>query len=184
MSIDQAHRRLRRSPLALLLTISLLVLSWLTPQAAAVRFAPGDPEPRFDWPLSPDPPVTRNFDAPAHPYAPGHRGVDLGTEVGRPVLAAGEGAVRFAGTVAGRGVVSIDHDGELRTTYEPVISAVRTGEQIYRGQVIGKVTAGHENCPVAACLHWGALRAGDYLNPLRLVRPDTRLRLKPWDAAG
>ncbi|WP_177242469.1 M23 family metallopeptidase [Amycolatopsis marina] len=181
MSSDRAHVHRRHAPLALVVTISLLLLPWPHPQAVAIPAAAAGLEPRFSWPLLPAPAVTRNFEEPAHPYGPGHRGVDLSTEVGHSVLAAGEGTVRFAGTVAGRGVVSIEHDGELRTTYEPVVPTVSTGEQIHRGQVIGQVAAGHEACPVAACLHWGALRAGEYLNPLRLVRPDTRLRLKPWE---
>jgi murein DD-endopeptidase MepM/ murein hydrolase activator NlpD len=58
------------------------------------------------------------------PFGPGHRGVDLAAVAGAPVLAAGAGTVVFAGTVAGRGVVSVDHSGGLRTTYEPVLPTV------------------------------------------------------------
>lgn len=182
------HRRRTLRPrhrtlITLLLAVGLVVLPYLSAQAQQAGAAlPGDIEPRFDWPLSPDPPVTRNFEPPSHPYGPGHRGVDVGAEVGQDALAAGAGTVLFAGTVAGRGVVSIVHDGDIRTTYEPVRPAVGTGDQIHRGQAIGEVIAGHEACPASACLHWGALRSEEYLNPLRLVRPDTMLRLKPWDA--
>ncbi|SFO84860.1 Peptidase family M23 [Amycolatopsis arida] len=137
-------------------------------------------DPRFGWPLSPDPPVTRNFDPPATSYGSGHRGVDLGAAPGQPVLAAGEGVVVFSGTLAGRGVVSIDHDGGLRTTYEPLVPGVVVGDQVFRGQVIGEVVTGHPGCPAAACLHWGVRRGAEYLNPLRLVGPETRFRLKPW----
>ena len=53
--------------------------------------------------------------------------MDLGGAPGRPVLAAGDGVVVFAGMVAGRPVVSIDHADGLRTTYEPVAPAVGGG---------------------------------------------------------
>ena len=73
------------------------------------------------WPASPA--VLRGFDPPRTRYGPGHRGVDLAARAGEPVLASVAGTVAFAGSVAGRGVVSIDH-GSLRTTYEPVEAQV------------------------------------------------------------
>lgn len=148
---------------------------------------PGDEPPppagSFGWPLPGFPAVVRAFEAPAHRFGPGHRGVDLAAETGTPVLAAGAGTVVFAGPVAGRGVVSIDHVGGLRTTYEPVSPIVRAGDVVARGQQIGTVQAGHPGC--AACLHsgvlhWGVRRGMDYLDPLRLLTLG-RLRLLPWE---
>jgi len=124
--------------------------------------------------------VTRPFDPPAAPYGPGHRGVDLAGAPGAPVLAAGAGIVAFAGMVAGRPVVSVDHPGGLRTTYEPVQPAVAAGQPVARGSPIGTLSAGHPGCPVAACLHWGLRRGGTYLDPLLLVRP-VQVRLLPLD---
>ncbi|NIH81845.1 murein DD-endopeptidase MepM/ murein hydrolase activator NlpD [Amycolatopsis viridis] len=138
-------------------------------------------EPRFGWPLSPPPAVVRPFQAPADPYGPGHRGVDLAAAPGQQVLAAGPGVVVFAGMVAGRPVVAVDHDGGLRTTYEPVTPTVPVGTQVWQGQPIGVVEAGHPGCPVEACLHWGVRRGEEYLNPLTLVQNNARIRLKPWD---
>lgn len=132
---------------------------------------------RFAWPLAPPHPVIRPFQPPSTPYGPGHRGVDLGTQQDAPVLAAGAGVVAFAGTVAGRGVVSIDHAGGIRTTYEPVAAVVTPGQRVDLGTVIGKLTAGH--CP-QACLHWGARRGEEYLDPLGLLSTG-QVRLKPWD---
>src|SRR5918997_1221263 len=91
----------------------------------------------FSWPLSGSPAVVRAFQAPALPYGPGHRGVDLAAVPGAPVLAAGAGTVVFAGTVASRGVVSVDHSGGLRTTYEPVSPSVSAGDHVARGEQIG-----------------------------------------------
>ncbi len=137
--------------------------------------------PAFGWPLEPRPAITREFDPPAQDWLPGHRGVDLAAHPGQTVLAAGDGTVAFAGTVAGKPVVSIDHAGGLRTTYEPVVAAVTAGRRVRSGDPLGTVSAGHDGCPVPACLHWG-LRRGrdDYLDPLPLVQRPV-IRLLPVD---
>ena len=81
----------------------------------------------------------------------------------------------FTGEVAGRPVVSIDHSGGLRTTYEPVRAEVTVGSRVARGARIGVLEAGHEGCAAAACLHWGLRREAstrsrrEYLDPLALV---------------
>jgi murein DD-endopeptidase MepM/ murein hydrolase activator NlpD len=122
--------------------------------------------------------VTRPFDAPLTRYTAGHRGVDLGGARGSPVVAAGDGTVVFAGLVAGRPVVSIDHAGGLRTTYEPVIPNVRAGQAVARGSPIGALSTGHAGCPRQACLHWGLRRGDTYLDPLSLLEAP-RVRLLP-----
>ena len=133
---------------------------------------------RFDWPLAPRPHVERAFDKPAKNWLPGHRGVDLGGSAGQSVLASGDGIVVFAGVVAGKPTVSIDHSGGLRTTYEPVVAVVRAGQRVAARAVIGTLETGHEGCAVEACLHWGLRRGREYLDPLGLVRTQP-LRLKP-----
>lgn len=135
------------------------------------------------WPLDPRPAVVRQFDPPDSGYGSGHRGVDLAARSGQRVFAAAPGTVVFAGTLAGRGVVSIDH-GYLHTTYEPVRPSVKAGDQVYQGQQIGVVVAGHPGCRAAACLHWGAREPGKpptYVNPLSLIAETAAIRLKPWD---
>ncbi|MFI6773854.1 M23 family metallopeptidase [Nocardia sp. NPDC050412] len=142
------------------------------------------PHGEFSWPLQPRPAVERQFDKPAQDWLPGHRGVDLAGAPGQAVFAAGAGIVVFAGTVAGKPVVSIDHSGGLRTTYEPVQAEVSVGLRVARGMRIGTLGAGHEGCVAAACLHWGARREAsghsrrEYIDPLGLLHP-TPLRLKP-----
>ncbi|MCP2260796.1 Peptidase family M23 [Streptoalloteichus tenebrarius] len=153
--------------------------------AQAARAGPPAPAPRpeFDWPLAGPPPVLRPFVPPPHAYGPGHRGVDLGGVAGQPVLAAGDGIVLLAGHVVNRNVISIEHPGGLRTTYEPVTPRVEALQRVRRGQVIGVLEAGHAGCAAsgegAACLHWGVRREREYLDPLRLLRPH-RVRLLPW----
>ncbi len=138
---------------------------------------------RLQWPLRPAvPAVTRGFDAPTPDWQRGHRGVDLAGAPGQPVYAAGAGTVMFAGLVAGRPVVSIQHDGGLRTSYEPVQAAVRVGRRVDAGSPLGRLTAGHSGCPAPACLHWGAYwgpaSRARYVDPLGLLAA-TPVRLKP-----
>jgi hypothetical protein len=132
----------------------------------------------FGWPLAGLPGVLRGFDPPDRPYGPGHRGVDLGGAAGQPVLAAAAGVVVFAGDVAGRPVISVDHPNGLRTTYEPVAATVTPGERVARGHRLGTLRPGHPGCPAAACLHWGVRRGTQYLDPLRLLSA-TPVRLLP-----
>lgn len=142
------------------------------------------PVERFHWPLIRPHPVLRPFQPPRTPYGPGHRGVDLGGQLGEPVLAAGSGLVLYAGPLADRSLVSIEHASGLRTTYEPVRPMVRVGQYVQRGQVIGLLMAGHPGCPAVApmvCLHWGVHRGRVYLDPLRLVESG-HVRLLPWPA--
>lgn len=137
---------------------------------------------RLRWPLNPRPVVVRQFDAPSPNWQRGHRGVDLAASAGQPVYAAGQGSVVFAGTLAGRPLVSIAHPGGLRTTYEPVLAVVRAGQRVSEGTFLGKVVAGHSGCAAPACLHWGAMwgpaARADYVDPLDLLSA-TPIRLKP-----
>jgi murein DD-endopeptidase MepM/ murein hydrolase activator NlpD len=80
--------------------------------------------------------------------------------------------------VAGRPVVSVDHAGGLRTTYEPVDPSVGAGQAVARGSPLGSLLAGHAGCPAAACLHWGLRHGEDYLDPLALLTVP-RVRLLP-----
>lgn len=139
--------------------------------------------PRLNWPLRPGTPVlTRGFDAPAPNWRPGHRGVDLAGSPGQVVYAAGPGTVVFAGSLAGRPVVSVAHPGGLRTSYEPVEPSARAGERVTADAALGRLLAGHPGCPVSACLHWGAMwgpaSRADYLDPIGLLEA-TPVRLKP-----
>ncbi len=99
------------------------------------------------------------------------------------MLAAGPGVVRFAGVVAGRGVVSVDHGSGIRTTYEPVTAGVRAGAVVAAGQPLGTLAAGG-HCTPDACLHWGAIVDDRYVDPLTLLRPREPPVLLPVPGAG
>jgi murein DD-endopeptidase MepM/ murein hydrolase activator NlpD len=160
------------------LVVLLSALVWLLAPAGALAepTAPAGPA-RWAAPL-PALTVTRPFDVLPSRYSAGHRGVDLAGAPGSPVLTAGDGVVAFAGMVAGRPVVSIDHAGGLRTTYEPVDPSVGAGQAVARGSPIGTLVAGHAGCPASACLHWGLRRGADYLDPIALLAPPP-VRLLP-----
>ena len=156
------------------LVVAVLLVACLDPLPSQAAEAPGALGPRagWAWPLDPEPVVLAGFDAPAGPFAAGHRGVDLAAAVGQPVLAAGPGTVAFAGSVAGKPVVSIDHPGGLRTTYVPVLAEAAAGDRVRAGTPVGRVAAVAGHCLPATCLHWG-LRSGPglatYRDPLALL---------------
>ncbi|MFD8547861.1 murein hydrolase activator EnvC family protein [Streptomyces sp. NPDC059649] len=133
------------------------------------------------WPVAgPEgirPTVLRGWEPPPAPWAAGHRGVDLAASAGTTVRAAAPGQVAFAGTVAGRGVLTIEvaHSGHppLRTTYEPVRATVRKGQRVTAGQPVAVLQRGPFHCR-APCLHWGLRRGKTYLDPLSLLPPSMR----------
>ena len=147
-----------------LLMVALLSLA----RPAGALGAPVDPVPEGVWPLAPQPEVVRTFEPPDTLFGAGHRGVDLAGSLGQPVVAALAGRVSFAGPLAGRGVVVVDH-GATRTTYEPVAASVRVGQEVLRGDRLGTLRLEGSHCFPRACLHWGWRRGDTYLDPLLLV---------------
>ncbi|AEX46717.1 putative secreted protein [Corynebacterium diphtheriae INCA 402] len=120
--------------------------------------------------------VIRPFDKPQHNWLKGHRGVDLDIPINGAVRAANSGIIAFAGKVAGKPVISIDHPDGLRTTYQPVTTALNTGDLVERGEIIGVLAPSVDGFPG---LHWGVLQGKDnYLNPLSLLEP-LHIQLKP-----
>jgi len=125
--------------------------------------------------------VVRPFQPPAEVWGAGHRGVDLAAAVGADVVSPADGTVTWAGVIAGRPVLVVSH-GEVRSTFEPVDAVVAVGQRVVRGQVVGRLAAGHA-CPAPSCLHWGLRRGPDYLDPLSLVEV-LRIRLLPDNAVA
>ena len=112
--------------------------------------------------------VLAAFDAPAHPWSPGHRGVDLAASPGETVHAPTDGVVVFAGTVVSRGVITVLHPDGLRSSLEPVDAGVEVGTTVTAGTVVGTMQ-GTSHCDAEACLHWGVRRGETYLDPLDLL---------------
>jgi murein DD-endopeptidase MepM/ murein hydrolase activator NlpD len=128
----------------------------------------------WQWPLG-DRRVSGGFDLPDQPYGAGHRGIDLPGAVGDAVRAVAPGRVTFAGTVAGVGVVTVDHGGE-RSTYQPVRASVRRGDAVEAGDLLGRLVGRGSHC-ASACLHLGRLQGDDYLDPLERLDHTARFRL-------
>jgi murein DD-endopeptidase MepM/ murein hydrolase activator NlpD len=70
-----------------------------------------------------------------------HDGVDIATAWGAPVVATGDGTVRFASTKNGYGnVVEVDHGNGLVTAYAHLSKIeVKAGQELERGDVLGRV---------------------------------------------
>ena len=152
---------------SLALAAGLAALTAIAPPAAVRGTA-------WSWPvagtLGDAPRIERRFDPPAQRWDAGHRGIDLDATTGDAVLAVAGGTVAFAGEVGGKPVVSVDHAGGIRSTYEPVMAEVAAGDSIERGERIGTVAADGSHCD-GTCLHLGARRGDRYLNPLALLAP-------------
>jgi murein DD-endopeptidase MepM/ murein hydrolase activator NlpD len=163
---ERAYRRPRSGGLLRVCAwTTLLATLLISPMARGAAAAEG----WFEWPVRG--PVIRAFEGPSSPYGPGHRGIDIATPFGTPVLAPAEGEVTFAGWVAGARFVTIDHGDAIRSTSSWLSDvAVRRGDLVARGQVVGR--SGHGHAEVATPhLHFGVRIDGEYVDPMLLLGP-------------
>ncbi|PPI00633.1 peptidase M23 [Rathayibacter sp. AY1D1] len=140
--------------------------------------SPGRSDPRWTSPVAGFS-VVEPWGAPAHRYAPGHRGIDLAAAAGQPVVAVAAGTVSFSGRVVDRSVVSIVHADGLVSTVEPVDGSVTAGQVLTAGQPVGAVGAGG-HCD-GRCVHLGVREGGDYVSPMRFFGGIPRAVLLPMD---
>jgi murein DD-endopeptidase MepM/ murein hydrolase activator NlpD len=148
----------RGSLLAIAISIAMLVPS-----------GPARASGIWTWPVVG--PIVRGFDPPNSPYGSGHRGIDIGVPVGTPVLAPAAGVVTFAGSVAGRLFVTIDHGGGLLSTSSFLAAVlVRKGDTVTQGEVVALSGTGHAG-DVAPDVHVGVRLAGAYVDPLDYLGP-------------
>jgi murein DD-endopeptidase MepM/ murein hydrolase activator NlpD len=104
-----------------------------------------------------------------------HQGIDISTEKGQPVYATADGRVETAAYAGDYGnLIVIKHGFGLATRYAHLSGfAVKAGEAVRRGQVIGYV--GATGRATGAHLHYEILANGQLLNPLQLLaRPAAR----------
>jgi murein DD-endopeptidase MepM/ murein hydrolase activator NlpD len=112
--------------------------------------------------------VTSNFGLRRHPilgYRRMHAGIDFKARYGTPIVAVSDGRVSAAGRAGGCGIaVRLEHGGGLATRYCHMSQmAVRSGQQVRRGQVIGYV--GSTGLSTGAHLHYEMYRGGRAINP-------------------
>lgn len=158
-----------RSLAALLCALLLVVLT-----GAA---APPTPDPPWSWPVPGARHVAQPFLAPAHEYAPGHRGIDLTAAEGTEVHAPADGVVAFRGVVVDRPLLTIDHGSGIVSTFEPMESELTPGTIVRTGDRLGVVAHGGHS-PVGQ-LHVGVRLNGVYINPMLMFGAVPRAVLLP-----
>jgi murein DD-endopeptidase MepM/ murein hydrolase activator NlpD len=152
-------------------------LAWLDGQAAAGltvllkdRVAEASRDVPTLWPVRGL--VTSPFGARLSPYGDGremHPGIDISASHGRPVTAAGNGKVIFAGRDRGYGgLVIVHHGGHLDTLYAHLSALyVREGQRVLGGQTIGAV--GATGRATGAHLHYEVRVNGSPVDPRRYL---------------
>ncbi|WP_342454955.1 M23 family metallopeptidase [Aurantiacibacter sp. D1-12] len=123
--------------------------------------------------------ISSRYGMRRHPilgYRRMHAGVDFRGRHGTPIYAATDGTVNYAGRNGGLGnFVRIRHAGGLSTGYAHMSRiAVRNGESVTRGQVIGYI--GSTGLSTGPHLHYEMYRNGQNIDPLS-VRFVTRAQL-------
>ena len=141
--------------------------------ALVLLAGPADEPVLYEPPV--EAPIADEFRRPATPYGPGNRGLEYDTEPGDVVTAAAPGTVTFAGQVAGRRYVTVQHADGIRTTYGPlgrIAPGVRRGSALDAGDPVG--TAGE-------LVLWSASLGDVYLDPAVLLAASGtgRVRLVP-----
>jgi murein DD-endopeptidase MepM/ murein hydrolase activator NlpD len=104
-----------------------------------------------------------------------HQGIDISLDKGQPVYATADGIVEAASYTGDYGnLIILRHDFGLTTRYGHLSGyAVKLGQEVTRGQVIGYV--GATGRATGAHLHYEILANGRLLNPLQLLtRPTNR----------
>jgi len=112
--------------------------------------------------------ISSSYGRRRHPilgYTRMHAGIDFAAPHGTPIHAVTDGTVQFAGRHGGHGnYVKLSHGSGLGTGYGHMSRiAVRNGQQVKRGQVIGYV--GSTGLSTGPHLHYELYRNGATVNP-------------------
>ena len=101
-----------------------------------------------------------------------HEGIDIITNRGTPVYAAGKGKVDYIGYRGGLGLaVEIDHGFGYRTVYAHLSKAlVKRGQKVTRGDLIAKT--GNSGLSTGPHLHYEVHHNGVKLNPVEFFFDD------------
>ena len=98
-----------------------------------------------------------------------HKGVDLATRIGTPIISPADGLVVSAGKQGNYGkMIVINHGHNMKTRYGHLHKyRVKKGDLVKRGEIIGEVgTSGRCTGPH---LHYEVLLSGVPVNPLRYI---------------
>jgi hypothetical protein len=110
--------------------------------------------------------------------------VDYEVTLGQGVFAPANATVSFAGLVVDRPVLSLSHNGQVVSAFEPVCSALNVGEQVVAGELVAEVCEPEQDyvphCNDKLCLHFSVRRNGEYLSPLWFTGQLSPSVLLPW----
>ncbi|EIM27270.1 M23 family metallopeptidase [Microvirga lotononidis] len=119
------------------------------------------------------------FGSRFHPilgYSRPHTGIDWANKVGTPILAAGNGTIRFADWKSGYGRhIEIQHANGYVTTYSHMSGFAKNmaqGTRVRQGQVIGYL--GSTGLSTGPHLHYEVLINGSFVDPLKIRLPRGR----------
>lgn len=133
------------------------------------RYATG----QFVWPV-PGGTLTSSFGTRFHPLKKvyqEHHGIDIGKELGAPIVASDGGIVVESRAASGYGwIIVLDHGNGYRTLYahmEEKDVNVEVGEQVAQGQVIALM--GSNGWSTGPHLHFEIRKDGQLLDPEKLV---------------
>jgi murein DD-endopeptidase MepM/ murein hydrolase activator NlpD len=98
-----------------------------------------------------------------------HRGVDISSEIGTPIVAPADGVIQFADLMNGYGrTVLIDHGNGVSTLYGHMSAfAVSAGQQVHRGDTLGFV--GQSGRSTGPHLHYEVRIFNTPVNPHRYL---------------
>jgi murein DD-endopeptidase MepM/ murein hydrolase activator NlpD len=98
-----------------------------------------------------------------------HKGLDIATRSGTPILAPADGLVNFSGRKGGFGnLVLVDHGYGIMSRYAHLsASEVKIGQKIKRGQVIARV--GNTGRSTGPHLHYEVMVNGVSVDPMRYI---------------
>ncbi|MCL2355380.1 MAG: peptidoglycan DD-metalloendopeptidase family protein [Oscillospiraceae bacterium] len=126
----------------------------------------------FAWPSPGNYIVTSRFGMRIHPifrYSRMHSGVDIGTPMGAPIVAANDGLVIRSTYAVGYGnMVMIDHGGGVITVYGHGSQLIaNVGDHVQRGQLI--MLAGSTGWSTGPHLHFEIRINGIFIDPLPYI---------------
>ncbi|MBN2719611.1 MAG: M23 family metallopeptidase [Proteobacteria bacterium] len=98
-----------------------------------------------------------------------HKGIDVATRTGTPIIAPADGIVVFSGREGGYGnMLLIDHGYGIMTRYGHCASLeVKKGDKVKRGDVVAKV--GNTGRSTGPHLHYEVAVNGVAVNPMRYI---------------
>jgi len=112
--------------------------------------------------------ISSSYGERMHPilgYMRMHAGIDIAAPYGSPIYAVADGRVSYSGWHGGHGnYVKLEHSGNLGTGYGHMSRiAVKVGQQVRRGQIIGYV--GATGLATGPHLHYELFKNGETVNP-------------------